>query len=60
MKTSPALHLAAFSWNPAISLPEATALALLFVAGALWLAWRVGAGTRAAIRFPLLTLRGAG
>ena len=54
------ITFAAFSWNPAINLPEAVALALAFVAGASWLAWKGVAGTRVGIRWPLLTLRGVG
>jgi hypothetical protein len=49
-----------FAWNPAIRLPEATALALIFVAGAMWLAWFATGGVRTARRGPLLGLRALG
>jgi len=49
-----------WTWNPALGLPEATALALLFVAAALWLAWRATADMRGRIRSALMSLRACG
>src|SRR5687767_2364004 len=50
----------AFVWNPAIGLPEASALALVFVVTALWLAWRGNSDATARLRWPLLGLRTLG
>ena len=47
------------TWNPAIGLPEAIALAAVFVAAALWLAWhgaREAAASVQRLLFPLRTL----
>ncbi len=53
----PALGIA---WNPAMRLPEATALAILFVVAALWLARRAAAGVGRGLRWGLPGMRGAG
>ena len=43
------------TWNPAIRLPEAIALAVIFVIAAVWLAWRE-AGEMRRVLLPLRTL----
>ena len=50
----------AITWNPALRLPEATVLALLFLFVGVWMAWRASAGVRGNIRAPLLGLRTLG
>ncbi|MEA3209521.1 MAG: hypothetical protein QOE70_2578 [Chthoniobacter sp.] len=54
------LSTLAVTWNPAIALPQAVALALVFVAAALGLAWFASAAVRAKIRWPLIGLRALG
>ena len=48
------------TWNPAIGLPEAVALAALFVAAALWLAWHGAREASAGVRRQLFPLRTCG
>lgn len=48
------------NWNPAIGLPEAIALAAVFVAVALWLAWHGVREAAVVVRRLLLPLRTLG
>ena len=47
----------AFSWNPALRLPEATTLAFAFVAVGIWLAVRATGDASSSVRTKLIALR---
>ncbi len=48
------------TWNPAIGLPEAIALATIFIIAALWLAWHGAREASASVRRQLFPLRSCG
>lgn len=51
------MNTLAWTWNPAVGLPEAVAFGLAFVAASLGLAWLGAAEARSQIRWPLISLR---